>query len=533
MDDEVTDDGRTAQRRIAELESELARHERARRLRRALDDRLEVALEERLPLERVMPGLLELLTESTGARAAAVQTTDESLSERTFVRGDMNLSPELLQTEARAMQTGSGVAAIHQLDVAGEAFGTAICVFDVQPSEEAHELLEVFCEQLDNHLAAIAQARRKYEVIRSISNALKEPVLGRGLTRAIEILRRQVDFEDLVLFFQHEDSLDAAAVRYRIHKNGELVHRSAVVDDPEVDAFLRANAAAFLDGDDAPVRERFGIQRYREEVLITGVRSARVVGRMLVTSRQGEFHTYDRELLDRFADYLRQRIVDFNREWKHLSNVFAADVCGQLLREEDYHEHWLTPRDAEVAILYADISGFTRLSESVLKTPEAIGRLIGVWADRAVDALWRHGGAFDKMIGDCVIGLFGPPFYREGPRDRCANALRAAIEIRDLTQRLVHDASLGLGAAAQPLDVAIGLNYCPASVGFFGPNDDYTAFSSGMNNTARLQGVAKAGEILCMQPFIDELGELERFSSPRFAEVKNVAEPLPFRALTD
>ena len=51
------------------------------------------------------------------------------------------------------------------------------------------------------------------------------------------------------------------------------------------------------------MRERFEIRRYREEVLITGVRSARVIGRLLVTSRQGEFHTYDRELLDRFADY--------------------------------------------------------------------------------------------------------------------------------------------------------------------------------------------------------------------------------------
>ena len=73
----------------------------------------------------------------------------------------------------------------------------------------------------------------------------------------------------------------------------------------------------------------------------------------------------------------------------------------------------------------------------------------------------------------------------------------------------------------------------PASVGFFGPNDDYTAFSSGMNNTARLQGVAGAGEILCMERFVGVLGETGRFSDPRHAEVKNVAEPLPYRALNE
>ena len=43
-------------------------------------------------------------------------------------------------------------------------------------------------------------------------------------------------------------------------------------------------------------------------------------------------------------------------------------------------------------------------------------------------------------------------------------------------------------AAGVPLGVATGLNDCPASVGVFGPDRDYTAFSSGMNNTARLQG---------------------------------------------
>jgi len=519
-------------RRIAELETRIARYERAEKLRKAVDDRLELALEKRQPLERVMPGLLEILTTHLGAHAAAVQTTDESLSERTFIRGNVTLDAALLQTRERVLDVDGGVAAVHVLDVAGEDFGKAFCFFSVRPSEEAHELLEIFCEHLDNHLAAIAQARHKYEVIRSISNALKEPVLGRGLSRAIDILRRQVDFDDLVLVFQHEDSLDAGAVRYRIHKNGVLAHRSAVIEDPEIDAFLRANATAFLDGDDAPVRERFGIQRYREEVLITGVRSARVVGRMLVTSRQGEFHTYDRELLDRFADYLRQRIVDFNREWKHLANIFNSKVCGELLREEDYVERWLTPRDEELAILYADISGFTRLSEGVLKTPEAVGRLIDTWADRTVAALWRHGGAFDKMIGDCVIGLFGPPFYESQPAERCANALGAATEIRELTRALVHDPELRI-AHVEPVDVSVGLNFCPASVGFFGPNDDYTAFSSGMNNTARLQGVARGGEILCMQRFIDVLGQPERFSEAREAEVKNVSEPLPYRALRD
>lgn len=519
--------------RIAELEAQVARYERLHALYETLDERLEEAMRKRQPLERVMPALLRTLCDAVGATGAAVRTMDESLTERTFLYGEAEVEPDLLESSESTIDLDhSRVALRHELDVAGEPFGTAFCFFDDEPADDARALLRCFAELLDNHLAAIAQARSKYEHIRAISNALKEPVLERGISRAIDILRRQVDFADLVLMFRHEDTLESGAgVRYRIYKGGELLHHGGDVTDAELDAFLRGQSAAFLDGDDAAVRDRFDIRRYREEVLITGVRSARVIGRMLVTSRQGEFHTYDRELLDRFADYLRQRIVDFNREWKQLSVVFSAATCGRLLREEGYHERYLTPRDRTIAILYGDITGFTRISERVLRSPEAIGRLIDTWADRAVESLWRHHGAFDKMIGDCVIGLFGPPFFEDDAATCCQRALEAAIEIRALTRALTEDPDLHLDALDAPLDVSIGLSLCPVSVGFFGPNDDYTAFSSGMNNTARLQSIADGGQILCMGSFVEALGTPERFGPEERAEVKNVREPLVYRAL--
>lgn len=517
--------------RVAELEAQVARHARAEALCEAVDDRLEEALQKRQPLERVMPDVLQRLVDHLGARGAAIHTLDESLSERTFTAGDARLTPEELARaqggETRFERGEDGVVLARTLDVAGEDFGTAFAVFDLVPSDEAEALLGRFAEELDNHLAAIAVARRKYEVIRAISDALKEPVLDRGLERAIAILQREVGFARLMLLFRHEDDLEQGALRYKVYEDGALRHDSAQPDDPEVDTFVRERAAAFLDGEDAALRERFGITRYREEVLIVGVRTARVVGRMLVTSAQGEFHTHDRELLDRFADYLRQRIVDFNREWKQLSSIFSSRACERLLREEGYVERYLTPREKEIAILYGDISGFTRLSESALNGPEAIGRLIDAWAEGVVDIVWDTGGVFDKMVGDCVIGLWGPPFFELDEAECCRRALEAASRIRAHTRAL---SSQLPELAGVPLDVAIGLNYCPVSVGLFGPNDNYTAFSSGMNATARLQGVATGGEILCMDRLAAAVGT-DRFGEAREAAVKNVAEPLRFRAL--
>ncbi len=527
----------TLDARVRELEAELARCEREHALIEAIDEVLENALRQRLSLERIMPRLLDILTAHLGARAIAVRTFDESLAERTFTVGEPPLSADLSSRVARepsfSLADGSFVLS-KSIDVAGEDFGTVICFFALEPSDlaEASALLLRFCEALDNHLGAIAQSRHKYEMIRSISDALKDPVLEEGIDRAVELLQRQVGFRDLVLLFRHEDDLESGHLRYKIVLDGQLRYDTASKLDRELDGFVRAQASDFLSGNDTAFRERFGITRYREEVLITGVRAARVIGRMLVTSRQGEFHTYDRELLDRFADYLRQRIVDFNREWKQLALVFSSDVCERLLREESYVQRWLTPREADAAVLYGDISGFTALSERVLKTPEAVGRLIHTWADEAVRMIWETGGVFDKMVGDCVIGIWGPPFFERSPADLCRAACEAAVRIRDHTSSLVtHPALPELHGIDVPFGVAIGVNYCPLSVGLFGPNENYTGFSSGMNNTARLQTVAKGGEILCMESLVQALGEPTRFSERRESAVKNVREPLVYRAL--
>ncbi|MFK7991831.1 MAG: adenylate/guanylate cyclase domain-containing protein [Sandaracinaceae bacterium] len=511
------------QERVEALEAKVLRLERRNRMASAVDQRLEAALEAREPLARVAPDLLALLGDETGATTSEVRTLDEVLSPRTFHVGPA-LDPEIaLPTRPTSFALGPRSVFVHPLDVAGVAFGHVLLAFDEAPDGDAAGLLETFAEELDNHLAAVAAARQRFELIRALSDALKEPVLDRGIDRALAILKDEVDLSDLVLMFRHEDEIEADLLRSRVWVDGKP--RS---DDPALEEFLHAQGGGFLDGDDGPVRDRLGIEHYQEEVLITGVRTTRVIGRMLATSQKGEFHTHDRELLDRFADSLRQRLVDFNREWKQLAHVFPVSVCERLLGEENYARH-LAPRERKVAVLYGDIAGFTRLSEQVLKTPEAIGRLIDTFADGAVEILWAHGGVFDKMVGDCVIGLFGPPFDEDPPDVVCRRALAAARAIREHTRALVEHARLPELAGHAPVDIAVGLNFCPMSVGTFGPNHNFTGFSSGMNNCARLQGVATAGELLCMESFAEALGEDEFEPGTLEADVKNVAEPLRYR----
>jgi class 3 adenylate cyclase len=550
----MTDSPESLKARIAELESKVALLEERWALNDEIDELAEVAIRDRLPVDHTLRLVLPALCKRTGASIAFVRTYDESLAFHDFVHaegeeGALPLAPdaiaaavvdrdESLFLEVDVEGGGKGTLVAQALDVAGEPFGaTAIVVAgEASASERARlaDLLNTFAEEIDNHLASIAVSRKKTVLTAALSEALRDPVLDAGLARALTVLRENIPFEDMLLVFRHEDDVSGSTLRYKILKNRELVHDSSVrttsPDQGDVDAFMRSRAFRLMAGDDEDVRERFGIRRFREEVMITGMRSARVIGRIIVTSRRGEFNTFDRDLLDRFADSLRQRIVDFNREWKGLSQGFPKDVCERLLHEEGYEEKYLRPREKTCAVLFADISGFTRLSEQVLVKPEAIGRLVDTWSSRVVEIIWETGGVFDKMVGDCVIGIWGPPFHEQEGTELCRRAATAARAIRDFTRSLSSHEMLP-ELVGQPVDVATGINYCPLFVGTFGPDADFTGFSAGMNNTARLQGQAKGGEILCMDSFVEAYGHADDFGAEREAAVKNVARPLKFRPL--
>jgi len=506
----------------AELEAEVASYQGRHVLTTTVDELLEKAIQDRLPLSRTVEGAMAPLAEATGATVVRLRTYGEDLEMHEFVWGDADATV--------ADEIG------WELDVAGESFGQALLgfaeVLDETEKGARRELLESWCEELDNFLAAIARARFKHRVTSRLSDALKSPVLAEGIEEAVAVLAETVDFDDLVLAYHHEDDRAGETLSFRVFREQELLCDSRRPEPTEEDRFMAAHARDFIAGDEAAILAHFQIDHPQEQVLINGIADQRLIGRLLVNHRRRELNTFDRDLLERFADYLRQRIVDFNREYKHLALNFAARHTQRLLGQAGYHDRYLTPREEEIAILYTDIAGFTRLSEQILAQPSRIGSLIDTWSTKVVELVWEHGGVFDKMVGDCVIALWGPPFFESSPRERCRAALEAAEKIRDYSRSLTTSAAFPeLVAAKVELGVCTGLNYCPAHVGFFGPNLDYTAFSAGMNNTARLQGVAIKDEILCMDRFVETLGAPERFGPEREASVKNVAAPLKFRAL--
>lgn len=512
-------------------------------LRGLVDDLIEEGLLGRKPLADVMRSMLPRICDLVGARGAFVQSYDEDLQLSVFRTPKDLAIPEGEVVFARTadgtretltLTIGSDLVIAQPLDVAGEWFGRAGLVVprdsaEADDPEHLHALLDIACEELDNFLFTIKAAREKHKVMMELADALRHRVLGEGLVQAVRALTKATPLERILLVYVAQEGKEST-LQVHLFEHGEHVVDTMRGDDPTI----REEGRDWMLGRGRAILDRFGFEEVggQEEVLISGVTNAVKVGKVVATSKTGNFNTWDRELLAGFVGFIRQRVVDFNKEWRRLASSFRPRDVGRLLQEDDYDHRYLAPREEEVAIAYADIAGFTRLSEQVLRSPSAVAKLVEAWSEEAVRLVWEHGGVFDKMVGDCVIALFGPPFYDQSPGERLSAAIRFAIDLRQLTSEFPQREGFEV-LRPEGLAVTTGVHLAPLFVGTFGPNRNFTGFSSGMNNTARLQSTAKRDEILVMAEAIERLPANHpfRFGEERSAAVKNVAQPLRFRAI--
>ncbi len=534
-----------------------------------VDDILEECARLRLSLRATFDRLLPAVAAQMSARAIVVRTKNEDLVEESFAwsadgethpdagspsaagPGAASRSPSgRIRTPAAAAKPGlvrvDGLAWFTQdLDLAGERIGVVSFAFEDTPSLDLDTLAiaaDAVCEEVDGILWQVQTAATKQRLIERITRALTKTVFRDGLDEAIVALREEIPFERLALVFGDESNPTAGELQYRVYKGKRPTHDSEGPIHRALSAAIESEGRALLQFDRPRLATVLALADAVELPLVVGIAQASCVGKVVVSAREG-ISLFGRDLLRVLANAVSQRVVDYNRERRHLSHFFAPDVINELLADPAYADKHLSPRVESPAILFADINMFTRMCDRVLRQPDRVGRFVDRWSNGAVKILWRHGAVFDKMVGDCVIAHFGPPFYRDTPAERAAAALRAACEIQRFTVALVDDPDLegmdGLADAGIPgLGVAVGVNICSVSVGLFGPNQEFTAFGGGMNQTARLQSHAGFREILVMDTIHDALGEAGvdpgvGLDGPHETRVKNVRQPLRYYRVAD
>jgi adenylate cyclase len=148
----------------------------------------------------------------------------------------------------------------------------------------------------------------------------------------------------------------------------------------------------------------------------------------------------------------------------------------------------------EAGVLFADLRGFTRLSEQ--SEPEVVSEVLRRFYACAEDVLFPE-AVIDKLIGDEVMGLYLPMYGRFE---------EAAPVMLEHARALLR--SVGYGGGEAPFaEVGIGLDYGEAFVGNIGRRslNDFTAIGDVVNVASRLQGEARGGEIIASGRLVDRL----------------------------
>ncbi len=187
-------------------------------------------------------------------------------------------------------------------------------------------------------------------------------------------------------------------------------------------------------------------------------------------------------LKSRRSNDLLLRQADLAAERANLSRYFPPSMVEELAQR---HEPLGGVRSQDVAVLFADIVGFTRYAEG--KAPEEVISLLRDFHAALEEAVFAHGGTLDKYMGDGLMASFGTP--QPSPAD-AANAIAAAFEMQSRIGRLnAERVEQGL----EPVQLSVGVHFGPVVLGDIGNarRMEFAMLGDTVNVASRLEGATR------------------------------------------
>lgn len=170
----------------------------------------------------------------------------------------------------------------------------------------------------------------------------------------------------------------------------------------------------------------------------------------------------------------------------------------------------------EVVVLFADISGYTAMSETM--DPEEVTILMNRLLQSLADAVYAYEGYVDKFIGDAVMALFGAPLAHENDPER---AILAGLAMQQVIEH--HNRT-----SDAPLALRVGINVGEVVAAHLGGKGQmqYTVLGDTVNVASRLEGKAERGSVLVSGAVYDRVSS--RFSAEELPplELKGKSEPV-------
>jgi len=172
-----------------------------------------------------------------------------------------------------------------------------------------------------------------------------------------------------------------------------------------------------------------------------------------------------------------------------------------------------------MTVLFSDIRGFSDLTDSL--EPEEITLLLNNYLSDMTKLIYRYEGTLDKIIGDGIMVFFGDPVLIP---DHAQRAVLLAIDMQKKIDQL-RDEWLSYG---YDLNIGIGINTGYMTVGNIGSefHRDYTVIGNQVNVAARLEQMARPGEILISQRTYSKAKDVATTEEAGTVRLKGIHSPV-------
>jgi class 3 adenylate cyclase len=167
-----------------------------------------------------------------------------------------------------------------------------------------------------------------------------------------------------------------------------------------------------------------------------------------------------------------------------------------------------------VSVLFADLVGFTTMSES--RDAEDVRELLSRYFDACRTLIARYGGTVEKFIGDAVMAVWGAPVAMEDDAER---AVRAAIDLAAAV------AALGQEVGSPDLRARVGVITGEAAV-TIGATSEGMVAGDLVNTASRIQSVAEPGAVLVGDSTRHATEEAVVYEDAGARALKGKAEPV-------
>lgn len=199
-------------------------------------------------------------------------------------------------------------------------------------------------------------------------------------------------------------------------------------------------------------------------------------------------------VIEERQEQLRERELQVTRLERSMAESLLKRFLAPSIVDEIISGHRSIdqkPRSMHATVMFADLVGFTRLSQTL--DSQRLAELLNDYLATMSEVVFFHHGTIDKFIGDTLMALFGAPMPMS-KEEQILFSVRCAVDMqRALLELDENPVSRGL----PPLAMRIGIDCGMVVVGSFGSSyrSDFTAVGLQVNRARRVQTLCNPGEI--------------------------------------